>query len=112
LFDNQEAWSRDGDIEKYVSAALTPAEYKRVQQLMTGCTSTAAGVKPAKFSVNAAQGCALDAGIDKDVALGNQIQVGSTPTFVITCKGQRYPPASAAISYPVIKQFFDELLKQ
>jgi hypothetical protein len=32
LFDNQAAWSVDGNIEKFVVAALKPADFKRVQK--------------------------------------------------------------------------------
>jgi hypothetical protein len=38
--------------------------------------------------------------------------VKSTPTFVTYYKGQKYPPASGVISWPVMKQYFDSLLAQ
>jgi protein-disulfide isomerase len=119
LFDNQNAWGADGDIEKFVSAALSPADFKRVQKLMTGCevpTSTAAAVKPAALKSGSAaqanQGCALDAYIVSDQDLGKSVPVQATPTFVVFYKGQKYPASSGFVTYPILKQFFDSLLSQ
>ena len=107
LFDNQKAWGDDGNIEKYVSGALSAADFKRVQKVMTGACMIDPGpiAKPES-------GCALDTYIDQDKLLGNQIPVKSTPTFVTYYKGQKYPPASGVISWPVMKQYFDSLLAQ
>jgi protein-disulfide isomerase len=102
LYDNQAAWSVDGNMQKYISAALTPAEMKRVEHLMDGCHEGDAGVTPAKLGGETqAHGCALDASIEKDLALGNQVPVRATPTFVISCKNQSYP-ATGRISYPIL----------
>jgi len=38
--------------------------------------------------------------------------VQATPTYVITYKGMRLPAASGAVSWPILKQFFDSLLAQ
>ena len=37
LYDNQSSWETDGSVEKYISAALPPAAFKRVQERMRGC---------------------------------------------------------------------------
>ena len=118
LFDNQSAWEADGNIEKFVAAALSPADLKRVQKLMAGCEAPApsAGVKPASLnSGSAAQanaGCSLDAYIVSDQELGKSVPVQATPTFVIFYKGQKYPASSGFVTYPILKQFFDSLLSQ
>lgn len=114
LYDNQAAWSADGNIQKFVAPVLSPPEMKRVEKMMEGCPSDTAEVKPAKLggSANSSHGCALDAAIDEDVALGKQVPVQATPTFFFVCKGQRYPPASGVVSWPILRQFFDQLLKQ
>jgi protein-disulfide isomerase len=110
LYDNQASWSADGNIEKFVAAALAPAEMKKVNKLMDGCREDAAGVKPAKMGApQAAHECQLDAAIDKDIALGQQIPVQATPTYVIR-HGDQHTTSSGAISYPVLKQYFDYLL--
>ncbi len=116
LYDNQDAWAADGNISKYVSAAMSAESFKRVQTLMHGCAdaTTAAGVKPASFNLAAqsSQTCALDSYIELDRAMGNKIPVQATPTFVITYKGNHLPAGSGFVSYPILKQFFDSLLGQ
>jgi protein-disulfide isomerase len=115
LFDNQAAWSVDGNIEKFVAAALKPADFKRIQRLMAGCESnTTAAVKPASLSGNGQteQGCALDKYIEQDQELAKPVPVTQTPTSVITYKGQRYPAMPGFVSWPILKQFLDSLLSQ
>lgn len=34
LFDHQDAWEADGNIEKFVSQALSPSELKRVEEIL------------------------------------------------------------------------------
>jgi protein-disulfide isomerase len=103
LYDNQNYWAESGNIEKYMSAALSPVDLKRVEKLMTGCDVNTA---PASHT------CQFDAYIEQDRALGNQIPVQATPTFVIYHKGQKFPAGQGVVSYTVLKQFFDQLLKQ
>jgi len=108
LYDNQKAWTVDGNIQKYVAGALSDADFKRVQKLMIGCGME---VKPPSGPDNPS-GCPLDANIEADKQLGNQIPVKATPTFLTYYKGQKYPAASGVISWPVMKQYFDSLLAQ
>ncbi len=115
LYDNQNAWAQDGSIEKYVAAAMSPTEFKRVQSQMRGCGfETAGSVKPAAFALGGQSGatCSLDSYIEQDKALGNKIPVSATPTYVITYKGNRLPAGSGMVSWPILKQFFDSLLSQ
>jgi protein-disulfide isomerase len=110
LYDNQVAWSADGNIEKYVAGALSPADFKRVQKLVTGClTQTPGNVRPAVQNGNA---CSLDTYINQDIALGKQIPLQATPTYVFTAKGQRLPAGSGPVTWPILKQFLDSLLTQ
>jgi len=108
LYDNQKAWSIDGSMEKYVAGAMNAADFKRVQKLMVGCGIE---VKPPTGPDNPS-GCPLDANIEADKQLGNQVPVKATPTFITSYKGQKYPAASGVISWPVMKQYFDSLLAQ
>lgn len=105
LYDNQDAWAADGNIEKYIAAAMPAAEFKRVQKLMTGCEYEPPGTV-------AVQSCALDTYINADHDLGMKIPVQATPTYVIIYKGQKLPAGSGAVSWPILKQFFDSLLSQ
>ena len=107
LYDNQAAWgehgSAEGDMKKFVRAALTPAEFKRVERLMQGCESD---------SHDEIQGCAVDAEIQHDMAAAQLLPVTQTPTFIVSAHGQSYPPAAGIISWPLLKQFFDQILNQ
>jgi protein-disulfide isomerase len=103
LYDNQNYWAESGNIEKYMAATLSPTDMRRVKTLMAGCEAT---VAPGSHS------CPWDAYIEQDRALGNQIPVQATPTFLIYYKGQKFPAGQGVVSYTVLKQFFDQLLKQ
>jgi len=103
LYDNQNYWGQSGDIQKYMAAALSPADLHRVQKLMTGCEMA---VAPASHS------CPFDAYIEQDKALGNMVPVEATPTFRIFYKGQKFPAGQGVVSWTVLKQFFDQLLSQ
>ncbi len=117
LYDHQESWAADGDIGKYVAGAMSPTEFKKVETQMRGCGFGApAGVKSASFALGSQSGsgdaCAVDSYIEADRALGNQIPVTGTPTYVISYKGHRLPAGSGVVSWPILKQFFDSLLSQ
>lgn len=115
LYDHQDAWAQDGNIAKYVSAAMSAAEFKRVGTIMQGCGFETAGVKSANLALGqsaAGYACSVDPYIEADRALGNKIPVSATPTYVITYKGNRLPAGSGIVSWPILKQFFDSLLSQ
>lgn len=99
LFDNQSSWAADGDIAKYVAGAMSPSDFKKVQRLMADC-------EPNSHS------CPLDAFINADIALGKQIPVRATPTYVISYKGHKFPAGSGSVSWDIMRQFFDSLLSQ
>lgn len=115
LYDNQAAWSVDGNIQKVVTAAVSPHELAQLQKLMTGCEGPpSASVKPA--GMTAAQGsssaCSVDAYINQDLALGKQIPVSQTPTFVVYSKGQKISTVPGQISWDILKKFIDSLMAQ
>jgi protein-disulfide isomerase len=108
LYDTQDKWTKDGTMEQYISTALGSTDFKRVQKLVTGCLTQT--VPPAVAAQ--AHNCELDTYIQADIALGKQVPVNSTPTIVITHKGQRYPPMSGMFTWPIMKQYLDSLLSQ
>ncbi len=114
LYDNQAAWSLDGNIKKYVAAAMSPADFNRVAKMMEACPPETAGVTPASYSQagKASHGCPFDASIEKDKALGNTIPVSATPTFRFSYKGKTYGPMSGVVSWPIMKQFLDQVMSQ
>src|SRR5580658_9367712 len=86
LFQNQEKWEQTGDVDGTVASVLSAAEIAKVRALVKGGT--------------------LDAGIDKDSALGQLYRVSQTPTTVFHSKGQTYPFAGV-MTYDMLKQFLD-----
>ncbi len=91
LYTRREAWENSGNIEAVVAAVLSPTELKKARALV--------------------QSGKLDAVIEKDVALGGTFKVQQTPTSIVTCRGLSYPIVGV-VSYPVLRQFFDNLLRQ
>jgi protein-disulfide isomerase len=91
LFQNQEKWEQNGDVDGTVANVLSTSEMTKIRALVKGGT--------------------LDAAIDKDFALGQMYRVNQTPTTVFHCKGQTYP-YPGVMSYEILKQFLDQLLSQ
>jgi protein-disulfide isomerase len=92
LFSKQETWAANGQVDAIVASVLSPAEMAQVRQLSKEKD--------------------LDAAIQKDVDLGIKVHhVTQTPTSVITYQGQMYPVVGV-VSYPILKQFLDQLLKR
>lgn len=111
LYDNQQAWDATGDLEKYVTAAMSTGDFKRVQKIMETCEPPGPAGRQGTI-IMPPHPCAIDTYIEEDIALGNKVPVTGTPTWVITYKGQRLPPSTGAVSWPLLKQFFDSLLRQ
>ncbi|GAC1626273.1 MAG: hypothetical protein NVS9B13_22430 [Candidatus Acidiferrum sp.] len=91
LFQNQEKWEQNGDVDGTVAKVVSPAELNKIRALVKGTT--------------------LDPLIDKDYALGQVYRVNQTPTTIIHSKGQTFPVVGQ-ISYEVLKSFLDQLLSQ
>jgi hypothetical protein len=112
LYDNQSAWSADGDIAKFVAQAVGPDDMKRIDKLMPAACKvqppppTAPGAAGPAFNP---QACPLDASIKSDDDLGMKVPVTATPTFQVICKGKT-TTTSGTVTYPVLKQYFDYLL--
>jgi protein-disulfide isomerase len=91
LWRAQSTWSQNGAVEATVASALPPADLQKVKTLMRDPS--------------------VEAAIEADVALGKENRVQQTPTMVITRGIRRYPVAGN-VSYGVVKQFLDDLLKK
>jgi protein-disulfide isomerase len=91
LFQNQEKWEQNGDVDGTVAKVVSPAEMIKIRVLVKGAT--------------------LDPLIDKDYALGQVYRVNQTPTTIIHSKGQTFPVVGQ-VSYDVLKSFLDQLLSQ
>lgn len=91
LYYYQSQWSLDGQLESVVAKALTPKEMAQVREW----------VKDPK----------LEARIDRDVALGTERGIRSTPTFFVTANGKTEKVAGA-VQYPILRRYLDNLLRQ
>jgi len=111
LFDNQQTWAADGNVAKFVSQVLPPAEMKRAQAMVDSCHEGAtAKVKPTSLTAQSSGGtCQLDKSIDEDLDSGKGIAVNQTPTILIIHAG-RTDRIAGVVSYPVLKAYFDQLL--
>jgi protein-disulfide isomerase len=91
LFQNQEKWEQNGDVDGTVASVLSAAETAKVRALVKSGS--------------------LDTSINKDQALGQSYKINQTPTTIIHYKGQTYPVVGI-VSYDVLRQFLDQLLTQ
>jgi protein-disulfide isomerase len=112
LFDNQAAWTADGNLQKFVEAAMSPADFKRIETILKPCTTPAPTSHADGSAPQADHACSVDVFIVQDIILGYQVPVKATPTFIVEYKGQKYPASSGIVTWPILKQFFDSLLNQ
>ncbi len=91
LYAKQESWAANGNIEAVVGTVLSPAEMKKVRPLV--------------------QGGQLEAVIDRDVTLGKSRLVNQTPTLFVT-KGGETEKLTSGVTYSLLKQYLDYLLKK
>jgi protein-disulfide isomerase len=89
LFQNQEKWEQTGDVDGTVASAFSPAEMNKI-----------------RAQVNSP---AIDASIEKDIALGKTYGVNQTPTTIIHYKGQTFP-VTGVVNYDALHSFLDQLL--
>lgn len=113
LYDSQDSWGADGNIGKYVAAALPASDFKRVEALMKNAAMPAPQATGASLDPMAgiSRPCPVDPYISQDIKLGYQFHVTGTPTFIITYKGRQFSMPATGVSWPVLKQFFDSLLQ-
>lgn len=111
LYNNQAAWSASGDVAKYLAAAMPSSDFRRIAKIMDTCEPPGPKGQPDGV-IAPPHSCEVDSYIEQDIQLGNQIPLTGTPTYIITYKGNRMPPGSGFVSWPLLKQFFDNLLRQ
>lgn len=90
IFTNQAQWSEDGKLEATVAKALPQDDFLKVKRLIPDP------------NVNAA--------IEKEIQLGIQNKVESTPTTIIYYIGHEQRIVGL-VTYPVLKQFIDSIVK-
>ena len=92
IYAAQPAWSVDrSKLDQAVASVLTPAELTQVRAAMTST--------------------AVESSIDRDLAAGRTVPVGSTPTVVLTHRGQRIP-LPGSVNYPLLRRVLEQMLAQ
>jgi len=114
LYDNQDAWAADGNVARYIAAAMPASDFKRVSLLMKNGQMPAPQAHGPSIDPMAGvdRPCPVDTYIAQDIKLAYEVPFNGTPGFIITYKGQRFPAVPYAVSWPVLHQLFDSLLRQ
>ena len=93
LYTKQETWAASGNLEATLAGVLTPSEMKKVRAIL-------------------AQPAQIDAAIERDLALGKEKRISQTPSLFVIQNGQTTPLPAGGVTYPLLKQYLDYLLKQ
>ena len=91
LYTQQSAWSESGNMEAALEKALDPADLNQLKKM--------------------AADPAIDAAINKEVALGQSRAVTSTPTTFVVTETGRQQQFTGDPSYPALKAYLDTLIK-
>lgn len=89
LYSSQDQWAQNGKLDGIVAGALGKEEMARLRKLL--------------------EDSSVDAAISRDVALGERLQVNSTPTFFITANGKT-EKITGVVQYPILRRYLDYLL--
>jgi hypothetical protein len=90
LYEKQPKWLQDGKVDDAVFEALGADDYFRVRRLL---------LDPA-----------IDSAIQEEIAAGRKKDVTATPTLFVNAIG-REQKVVGALPYPVLKGFFDRIVK-
>ena len=90
IFTDQALWAQDGKLDVSVSKALSREDLLKLKKIM--------------------QDSSIDLAVDKEIQLGNKIDVKSTPTMLISYVGKQNKVEGYVI-YSVLKQFIDSIVK-
>ena len=94
IFTDQDYWASDGSLEESVAKALSREDFQRVTQILRNVNSVAE----------------IDEGIERELQMGRNKGVTSTPTMFITYGGKEQKVDGGA-NYQVMKQFLDPIVK-
>ena len=91
LFKQQDTWGANGKVEEAVDSVLTPAEAKKVRDLVKD---------PSVIAV-----------VQRDIDLGTRLNITSTPTIIIT-KNLKSERVVGFVSYSILARYLDQQLSQ
>ncbi len=90
LYEDQPLWAQNGMVQLSVARALSPSDFQAVQKLV--------------------QDPSINQAIDRDIALGQERKVQSTPTMFVTTFG-REQKVEQVLPFPVLKNYIDKIVK-
>ena len=94
LFDTQNQWSQNGNIEEAMAPSFSPAQLKKIHDYES-------------LHINE-----INASIERDRAMGIQRNVNQTPTVYVTSHGKTEGLPGGGVDYNLLKQYLDFLLRQ
>jgi len=114
LYDNQDSWAANGNMAKFIAAAMPASDFRRVQLLMKDAQMPAPQAHGPSVDpmTGVARPCPFDPSIARDIKLAYQVPFNGTPGFIVSYRGQRLMAVPYAVSWPVLKQLFDSLLQR
>jgi protein-disulfide isomerase len=94
LFDTQKQWTDNGKIEEAMAPWFNAAELKKIQEYESSHMTE------------------INASIEKDRNLGIQRNVNQTPSVFVTAHGKTEALPGGGVTYTLMKQYLDYLLRQ
>jgi protein-disulfide isomerase len=91
LYKEQSQWMKDGKVEAIVARALSADEMVKVREFLKDPS--------------------IEQTIDQELARADKLKITATPTFFISSNG-REQRVVGAVSYPVLKDYLDRLLRK
>jgi protein-disulfide isomerase len=94
LFDTQNQWSQNGNIDEAMAPTLSPAQLKKIREYES-------------LHINE-----INASIERDRSMGIQRNVNQTPTVYVTSHGKTEALPGGGVDYKLLQQYLDFLLRQ
>lgn len=91
LYENQERWSLDGKIDAAIMGAVSPEDFSKIKRMLG---------EPS-----------IEDAIARDIALGQQRQVKSTPTWFAMSPLTKEQRVEGPVDYRVLKPWVDANIK-
>lgn len=94
LYDNQDNWAPNGNIDAAISGSIPPAQIKKIHEYETQHMSE------------------INASIEHDRTMGMERSVAQTPTIYVTAHGRTEALPGGGVNYDLMKKYLDFLLRQ
>jgi len=91
LFTDQAQWGEDGKVEVSIAKVLSRADFEKLKKIM--------------------QDPSISAAVDKEIRLGVQNKIESTPTFYIYSGQKQLQKVAGDLSYVSLKNYLNGIIK-